>query len=151
MFARVNMLAIGLLAFTVPLVTAQDGFAKFQNFSQTCTNITLSEHWNDLSAACKPIDPSRPVVQNEGSPLELNLCIGWEEDHGLEWSVYGKFGNECNNCTLNTTSGVFLECDCEGGRSSLDLDTGIGNVDGVLTCYTTGPTVIPPEVTSTAY
>ncbi|KAK4175797.1 hypothetical protein QBC36DRAFT_189026, partial [Triangularia setosa] len=152
MFALINILTIWLLSLSLPLTTAQGpGFKRFHDFSKTCTNITFNDWY--LSADCTPFDPSKSVEKDSLDPLDLNFCVGLGPT-GLTWDVYGKFSNYCKDCALNTNFGVILECECgfwdidETQNVTLDLDTGIGNYNGSIFCYTTGPTNVPNDFTT---
>ncbi|KAK0716637.1 hypothetical protein B0T21DRAFT_352060 [Apiosordaria backusii] len=149
MFALPNFFAIWLLSSILSLTTAQYT-QKWHSFSKTCTNITLTDNWF-LNATCLPLDPSQHVPINY-IPLDLNLCITMNETGQLDWDLYGKASNYCNNCTLALNPGcVDLTCTCGADwgfpshNTTINLDEGIGNYDGQVVCRTTGP--IDPPVT----
>ncbi|KAK0725053.1 hypothetical protein B0H67DRAFT_481684 [Lasiosphaeris hirsuta] len=106
-----------------------------RDFSTTCTRIELSRF--TLGAQCFATMTDHTFINH----LDLNLCIGLDQTTAeLQWSIYGKFSNYCAACTLETGLNR-LTCICSslsgrvrGVTTTINLDEGIGNDNGVLTC-----------------
>ena len=143
------LLAVGTLAMPGTALAGpvfrDPPLPTYANFSASCESIALY--------ATPAIPPSLPdqlqarCRDNAGvlraTEIDLNLCIGIDyEDASLLWSIYGKFSEYCGSCWRAGTR-VELGCACAPltgnapktwTNSTLDLDAGIGNVDGMLQC-----------------
>ncbi|KAH7418674.1 Cyanovirin-N [Cadophora sp. MPI-SDFR-AT-0126] len=94
----------------------------------SCNPYTLDGHV--MHGTCTTNDK-----QTRTSSLDLNQCIG-NAFGRLVWQAHGDFGSSCK-CSLSVSS---LYCFCHSGHgndfpTSLDLNTNVGNDNGVLTCY----------------
>lgn len=146
---------VSLDATTPPLnLTASPAplsLASYTAFSTSCEAITLysspaapTKHLPDqLKARCRD---NAGTLHN--TSIDLNFCLGIDYTNAsLLWSVYGKFSEYCSNCW---SAGVRVEMTCvcalEGSsagtqsasgqtaNSTINLDAGIGNLNGTLRC-----------------
>ncbi|KAH8900948.1 Cyanovirin-N [Thozetella sp. PMI_491] len=137
------------LAVVLALVAAQAGAvtAGNANFTSSCTGITLDAgrlgHNDFLNATCASGDLTSTSYEHRQpdhvSEIDLNLCVGIDQSSGnLAWSVYGKFSEYCKGCSLARPA--ILSCTCAPiatgvkTSSTLNLNEGIGNVNGSLIC-----------------
>ncbi|KAK3320119.1 hypothetical protein B0T19DRAFT_281583 [Cercophora scortea] len=111
--------------------------AAYGNFSHTCQDIELVN--TDVRATCLD-EAASTLYTNE---LDLNLCVGLDQTTAqLKWELLGKFSLYCVNCALAWIPAPLLTCSCApltGGaahNTTLDLDDGVGNSNGTLTCRT---------------
>ncbi|KAK0712914.1 hypothetical protein B0T26DRAFT_648878 [Lasiosphaeria miniovina] len=129
-----------LLAITLALRGAFAASMKpgtFCHFSESCDNIKIVDNFF-LSATCR----DETLSYKHANTLDLNLCIGINQTTAnLLWEPYGKIANYCTDCALVEGSSIACQCSplvsAENNaptQSYLDLDTGIGNDNGTLTC-----------------
>ncbi|KAK3940897.1 hypothetical protein QBC46DRAFT_384078 [Diplogelasinospora grovesii] len=143
-----------LLPFFLCALAAAHPDTYYSNFTQTCENITLVGT-SSLVALCNAnlTDQNQTPRPNR---LDLNQCVGLEQNTGtLEFAVNGKFTTGCIDCyvmPINNTattqthnSSTAFTCAClpyQGYlgqdnhplETTLNLDEGIGNFNGVLKC-----------------
>lgn len=137
MFSRLLMI---LLAIALAVVAVNVDSAKNSNYCYSCTDIKLNRF--SLNAVCYAADRETQELKNS---LELNLCVGIDQNTAqLHWEYYGKFSNYCSNCSLDVNmdeTTTIMTCTCSplaggprGVVTSLDLNKGIGNMDGTMKC-----------------
>ncbi|EPE04175.1 hypothetical protein F503_04690 [Ophiostoma piceae UAMH 11346] len=124
--------------------TAISPLPTYTNFSSSCESIALYATQaihrlpDQLKARCRD---NAGVLHS--AEIDLNLCVGINyQNASLLWSIYGKFSEYCSSCWSAGTR-VEFGCACRlltgnatkiSTNSTLDLDTGIGNVNGTLHC-----------------
>ncbi|KAL1905513.1 hypothetical protein Sste5344_008738 [Sporothrix stenoceras] len=122
--------------------------ADYSNFTTTCENPVLhasrTGHLSQLSASCVTNagedtgTNSTDTISIHNSTLDLNLCLGIDyTTAALVWSIYGKFSNYCTSCWVVGRTGLGCTCSTLSGvraNSTIDLDSGISNVNGTLSC-----------------
>ncbi|KAL1847707.1 hypothetical protein VTK73DRAFT_10290 [Phialemonium thermophilum] len=129
-----------VVAAATAIASAAASPTPYANFTQTCRRIELLPsrlQYNDtLTASCRLA--TAPGNQTRDSSIDLNLCVGIDyQDAHLTWSIYGKYVEYCTSCSLAPPAVMSCTCTTLAGvsaQSSLDLDTGIRNDGGVLSC-----------------
>ncbi|CAK7199330.1 hypothetical protein SEUCBS139899_002008 [Sporothrix eucalyptigena] len=114
-------------------------FAAWTNFTATCTDVVLHEsltgHLSQLTASCLTF---ANTTSTRNTTLDLNLCLGIDyTSANLTWSIYGKFSEYCASCHVVGRTRLGCSCATLNGihaNSTIDLNTGISNTNGTLTC-----------------
>jgi hypothetical protein len=113
---------------TLDFTAASSGSGFGDNFAASCNGIALGG--STLSASCYNI-----AGQAQSTSLDLNTCV--TNGNGVvSFQVNGGYGASCTGCAL---SGTVMSCQCydvagQAKPTSIDLNQGISNCNGVLTC-----------------
>ncbi|KAF4871930.1 hypothetical protein CGCSCA1_v008966 [Colletotrichum siamense] len=127
-----------IIATLIAAVAAVPGDPTGHWFKRTCENIELKANrgrrngsfYVDLYANCHP--KSGDKVANR---MELDKCLG-NLNGDLAWMQNGGFDYDCSGCQIIDTEGdkFIMQCYCNLKRTTINLNLGIRNEDGVLWC-----------------
>ncbi|KAK4162412.1 Cyanovirin-N [Cladorrhinum sp. PSN259] len=115
-------------------------YSQHSNFTTQCKDVSYGNS-AVLSASClKNSNSDTGVVGSNTytkSEFEIALCVGIDYITAkLSYQPLGKYPNYCSDCILEDSQ--FLKCTCQSDglvvTSRLDLDEGVGNVNGSLAC-----------------